>query len=88
MQPSLCSKHYTANEQTANRDRTNPRWESLLPRDWRNQVVAPVKFRTFRDYEMAAEHILGTDGDGFGLKVGVRACALIKASHIILAVNS
>jgi molybdate transport system regulatory protein len=23
-----------------------------------------------------------------GLKVGVRACALIKASHIILAVNA
>ncbi|MDP1611780.1 MAG: TOBE domain-containing protein [Sulfuritalea sp.] len=26
--------------------------------------------------------------EGLGLKVGVRACALIKASHIILAVNS
>ena len=66
MHLSLCSNYYNdaTHQATPTGPHGNPRWNSLLPRDWRNQVVAPVEFRTFRDYEMAAEHILGTDEDG------------------------
>lgn len=36
-----------------------PDWRAWLPRTWRVQVVAPIWFKRFRDYELLAERVLG-----------------------------
>ncbi len=66
MQPSLCSKRYNAYAHTRPFEcqRSKVAWESQLPRSWREQVVEPVEFEVFREYEMAAQRITGHDEDG------------------------
>lgn len=36
-----------------------PDWRALLPKGWAKQVVAPAIFSRFRDYEIAAERVVG-----------------------------
>ncbi len=36
-------------------------WQAGLPDEWRSMVVAPLGFRRFRDYEAAAQRLLGLD---------------------------
>ena len=38
-------------------------WQTDLPADWRHMVVAPLALATYRDYEMAAERVVGRDED-------------------------
>ena len=38
-------------------------WQTDLPPDWRDTVVAPLAVTTYRDHEMAAERIVGVDED-------------------------
>lgn len=34
-------------------------WRAMLPRAWQSQVVAPIGFSRFRDYEILSERIIG-----------------------------
>ena len=38
-------------------------WRLNLPKEWQRLVVAPLATETYRDYEMAAERIIGRDED-------------------------
>lgn len=38
-------------------------WRHDLPKEWRRLVVAPLEIERFRDYEMAAERMVGRDED-------------------------
>lgn len=37
------------------------RWAALLPKEWARQVVAPLCFSRFRDYEILSERVVGYD---------------------------
>ena len=41
-----------------------PRWQERLPRRWRGQTVAPQTFRVFREYEVPARRVIGSDAAG------------------------
>jgi hypothetical protein len=51
----------------AGRHNRHPRkalsWQQNLPSEWQDAVIAPLEIRTYRDYEMAAERIVGRDED-------------------------
>lgn len=38
-------------------------WRKDLPRQWYDCVVAPMSLKSHRDYEMAAERVVGRDED-------------------------
>ena len=38
-------------------------WQQNLPKQWRRLVIAPLLIERFRDYEMAAERLIGRDED-------------------------
>lgn len=38
-------------------------WRRDLPKEWRRLVVSPLVVERFRDYEMAAERLVGRDED-------------------------
>jgi hypothetical protein len=38
-------------------------WRQNLPREWQEMVVAPLQLDSQRDYEMAAERVIGRDED-------------------------
>ena len=40
------------------------RWHEGLPPEWAAMAIAPLDFRHYREYEMAAERVLGSDEDG------------------------
>ena len=65
MQLSLCSERdYEPGSRASDRGRRNIDWAKLLPPDWREQVIVPVEFDVFREYEMAAERTTGRDENG------------------------
>ena len=39
-------------------------WKSKLPVEWQSMVVAPCEITRHKEYEIAAERILGVDEDG------------------------
>ena len=41
-----------------------PRWQTLLPERWRDEVVPPLSFRVYREYEVPARRVLGQDAAG------------------------
>lgn len=41
-----------------------PRWQSLLPAEWRSQAVPPRSFRIDREYEVPARRVVGHDETG------------------------
>lgn len=45
-------------------DQEDCTWQEHLPREWRELVVAPLVLRRYRDYEMAADRVVGEDGEG------------------------
>ena len=38
-------------------------WRLNLPKEWQRLAVAPLSTETYRDYEMAAERLVGRDED-------------------------
>lgn len=66
MQPALCSESNNGKpgRRKSERGCGDIAWDSLLPRDWRAQAVAPVEFDVFREYEVAAERTVGRDENG------------------------
>ena len=38
-------------------------WQADLPKEWQRQVVAPLSIEKYRDYEVAAERVIGRDED-------------------------
>jgi hypothetical protein len=34
-------------------------WRAMLPKEWAKQVVVPIGFSKFRDYEILSERVLG-----------------------------
>ncbi len=42
---------------------TQRSWRQDLPGEWQDVVVVPLALETYRDYEMAAERIVGRDED-------------------------
>ena len=38
-------------------------WQALLPDEWRNMVIAPLRFKAHREYEMTATRCFGYDAD-------------------------
>lgn len=38
-------------------------WQTDLPSEWRAMVIAPLALTTYRDFEMAAERVVGRDED-------------------------
>ena len=45
--------------------RTNDHgWQLSLPAEWRTMAVVPLDFQVYREYEIAAERIVGQDEDG------------------------
>ena len=47
----------------ARRPATAIRWSEDLPKKWQSQVVAPLYFDHYIEYQIAAERILGYDED-------------------------
>jgi hypothetical protein len=39
-------------------------WQEHLPQKYQTEVIAPLAFRRYRDYEMPAERYVGEDEDG------------------------
>jgi hypothetical protein len=37
----------------------DPDWRAMLPREWAVQVVSPITFSRFRDYEILSERVVG-----------------------------
>lgn len=65
LQP-ICREPCNATRQApaSERGRDDIAWLTHLPHPWREQVVAPLEFEVFREYEMAAERVMGYDEDG------------------------
>jgi hypothetical protein len=65
MNAALCRKQYNAPlARRSERERDNIDWATQLPPEWIAQVVVPLSFDVFRDYEIAALRTLGRDEDG------------------------
>jgi hypothetical protein len=53
----------TGRRRKARREAATIAWQTDLPADWRDMVVVPLALTTYRDYEMAAERVVGIDED-------------------------
>jgi hypothetical protein len=42
----------------------DPDWQRALPTEWRTAVVTPLRFSTYREYDMPATRSLGYDEHG------------------------
>ena len=45
-------------------DPCQPGWSSRLPPAWRGRVVAPCRFKVYREFEIPARRVLGFDTRG------------------------
>lgn len=60
---NICSAQ-TSRVKTAGRKRKPAiDWRRDIPKEWQRLVVAPLVIERFRDYEMAAERVIGRDED-------------------------
>lgn len=70
MREPICSEEHNdagrdaGRAPASERERADIDWKALLPRAWREQVVAPLEFEVFREYEIAAQRVRGLDEDG------------------------
>jgi hypothetical protein len=60
---TICSMQTTRAKGVRRKRRTAIDWRRDVPKEWQRLVVAPLSIERFRDYEMAAERLIGRDED-------------------------
>jgi hypothetical protein len=62
----IASKPRGPEKQRQHQTRRQPEdtsWRTDLPIEWQDAVIAPLALETYRDYEMAAERVIGRNED-------------------------
>lgn len=67
MEPSPCARvdptRPAARQHRAGTELAEPRWDALLPAEWRDAVDIPLYFRSYSEYEIRAQRSVGYDAD-------------------------